>query len=178
MMADDPAFDRSRSTGRRGIVKLGCRNAGGHLRPPVAIVVLGIAMLVGACGGAATTPTPLPATPAPTPSPAPTRNDAEVVGLMRNSIDVRYCGDEPYAAWCASLTRIDGAYNLQVQDDSLAIVTTIADTKKGRKLATSMCGDLAAATSDGAAWPIGIARLAIYAEDGVTLLADCEPPAR
>jgi len=150
--------------------------AGGNGWRVTALTAVSLAVLVTGCGGAAATPTPPPATPAVTPTPAPSPDAAEVEGRMRNAIDVQYCGDEPFAAWCASLTRTDGAYDLQVQDDALAIVTTIADTKKGRKLAASMCADLAATTADGSAWPIEIGRLAIYAEDAATLLADCDLP--
>ena len=138
-------------------------------------MALSLAVVAAGCTGATATPTPVPATPAPTPSPSPAWSDAELEGLMLNSIDVRFCGEEPYADWCDSLIELDRAYNLSVEGDSFSIVTTIANTKKGRKLAARMCADLAAATSVDSGESIGITFLAVYADDAETLLADCEP---
>ncbi len=120
-----------------------------HGSPPVTPIevrrlVLALAILLAGCGGvAAPTPAPLP-----TPTPEPTRSDAEIAAVLSATVDEVYCGSEPKPAWCKAIAKAGKAYAIEVDGTTVFVGSKLPNSAAGKKLATSMCQDLAATHFD------------------------------
>jgi hypothetical protein len=134
-------------------------------------------LFVAACSSAASTRL---TTESPTSAPVVTDpagyTDAQKTDLARENIDVVYCGEDPKPAWCKILHRVKGVPDLIVDGTRLFVATTAADSKASRKLGASMCADIASASFDDNAEPIGYRHVHVQSANPEVFIGDCDLP--
>ena len=135
-------------------------------------LVLALAILLAGCGGvAAPTPAPLP-----TPTPEPTRSDAEIAAVLSATVDEVYCGSEPKPAWCKAIAKAGKAYAIEVDGTTVFVGSKLPNSAAGKKLATSMCQDLAATHFDENANDLGVVHFHVFDGTGSEIIGECEIP--
>lgn len=143
-----------------------------RLRINVRRLVLTLAILLVGCGAAATpTPTSLP-----TPTPAPTRTDAEIAAVLSAGVDDVYCGSKPKPNWCSAIGKADKAYAIEVDGTTVFVGSKLPNSAAGKKLATSMCRDLAATHFDENGNDLGVVHFHVFDGTGSEIIADCNIP--
>jgi hypothetical protein len=119
-------------------------------------VMLTLAVVLAACGGA--TPEPRP-TEVPTPTPTP-RSD--IAAQITKTIDISMCAELPSPGWCKYLRKTNGLYDVKFADGVLAVGTVIPDTAKGMKLAGELCDFLGFAHYDDNGVGLGYSYVEVY----------------
>jgi hypothetical protein len=116
-------------------------------------------------------------TPAPTRSPAPvdgatpTRSPVESAAFVRSAITTRY-GKKPRPSWYNHLQLVDGGVIALALDGTALVVQ--AKPPLTRKLARSMCRDIAKAPFDDDVEPLGL--VIVHIQMRGLSVADCNVP--
>jgi hypothetical protein len=132
---------------------------------------------ISACGGSPVTPDPIatssstrtPSTPRPTPI---ERSDAKKEALVRETIGLLFCDEQPRSDWCQWLRRDDGQAVVKVKGTNLTVAVRSA-TPVG--LAEQLCRDLAYASFDDKALLIGYVTVDVEAGPS-RFIAECFVP--
>jgi hypothetical protein len=122
--------------------------------------------------------------PLPTASPesrgTATRTDSEIAAILSGLVDSVYCGDvqryEPNPEWCSRLGRTGGNYAIEVHGTSVFISASPADSTDDRRLATTMCGPLAAIHFDRNGEDLGVRHFHILDASGSNVIGVCDIP--
>jgi PBP1b-binding outer membrane lipoprotein LpoB len=137
-------------------------------------LVLALAILVAGCDGAATTPAAPSSTPAATEE--PTRSDAEIAAVLIDTVDEVYCGEAPKPAWCKAIAKVGKSYAIEVDRTTVFVASKLPNNTAGKKLAMSMCRDLAATHFDENGIDLGVAHFHVFDGTGGEIIADCNIP--
>jgi hypothetical protein len=130
-------------------------------------VAIALALIVAAC---ASSPPAATSQPTVRVTVDPGYTDEEKEALAAENIDVVYCGSRPFASWCEYLALVDGKPDIAVDGTSLFIaVKRRTPTRQAERL----CRDLAIASFDDNAEPIGYLHVHVQAGPN-DFRADCD----